>query len=168
MGYTTDFWGEFTVTPALKPEHLAYLKQFGDTRRMKRDATKAEKMPDPIRDAACLPVGPEGSFFVGATGHAGQDKDDSIVEYNDPPVGQPGLWCQWIPSEDGTSIAWDGSEKFYCYAEWLEYLIENFLDPWGYVLDGEVQWQGEESGDMGKLIVEDNLLQTKHAIISYE
>lgn len=168
MGYTTDFWGEFKVEPALKPEHAAYLKKFNETRRMKRNADEAEKLADPVREAACLPIGPEGSFFVGGLGWAGQDEDPSIVEYNDPPVGQPGLWCQWQSNEDGTAIEWDGGEKFYYYTEWLEYIIENFLYPWGYVLNGEVQWQGEESDDMGKLVVKNNEVSEKRAVITYE
>jgi len=168
MGYTTEFMGEFSVEPALKPEHRVYLSKFGDTRRMKRNAKKAEKIADPIREAACLPVGPEGSFFVGAKGWAGQDSDDSIVDYNSPPIGQPGLWCQWMPNEDGTVIAWDGSEKFYNYVDWLEFLIENFLDPWGYVLNGDVEWQGEDREDMGKIVVKDNEVSTKTARITFE
>jgi len=156
MGYTTDFNGEFNVEPALKPEHIAYLKQFNETRRVKRDVAKSENLSDPVREAACLPVGPEGSFVVGGKGFMGQDGDDSVVDNNRPPVGQPGLWCQWTPSEDGTTIEWDGGEKFYDYTEWLEYIIENFLDPWGYVVNGSVRWEGEKTGDVGVLSVEDN------------
>jgi hypothetical protein len=130
MGYTTDFSGKFKVTPPLKPEHKEYLKQFNETRRMKRDPEKALELPDPIRHAVALPIGDEGCYFVGAPGFMGQDKDASIVDYNTPPgqLGlveienfgsvfsenkrritdgecQPGLWCQWVPNEDGTEIA---------------------------------------------------------------
>jgi hypothetical protein len=38
----------------------------------------------------------------------------------------------------------------------LEYLIDHFLAPWGYVLNGEVNWQGEREDDTGKIIVADN------------
>jgi hypothetical protein len=47
-------------------------------------------------------------------------------------------WCQWVPSADGTRSCWDGQEKFYCWEEWLKYLIEHSLEPWGYRLNGEV------------------------------
>jgi len=156
MGYTTEFSGSFNVEPALTEAHAAYLTQFSNTRRMKRDGEKTEKMDDPIREAACLPVGPEGSFFVGSSGFMGQDHDKSVIEGNTPPVGQPGLWCQWVPAKDLSEIEWDGGEKFYHYKEWLEYIIENFLDPWGYVVNGQVNWRGEEIGDVGILSVEDN------------
>ena len=66
MGYSTDFFGEFEVTPTLKPEHAAYLRKFTETRRMKRDAAKTAARPDPIREAVGLPVGVEGCYFVGA------------------------------------------------------------------------------------------------------
>lgn len=68
----------------------------------------------------------------------------------------PGSWCQWVPTEDGTGIEWDGTEKFYSYTEWLEYLVEHFLKPWGLVLSGSVVWHGEESGDSGVIYAKDN------------
>jgi hypothetical protein len=168
MGYTTDFMGQFEVTPALKPEHKAYLSKFNETRRMKRDSEKAEKLDDDVRKAASLPVGTEGEYFVGAGGFAGQDSDDSVENYNCPPSTQPSLWCQWTPNEDGTAIEWDEGEKFYNYVEWLDYLIENFLNPWGYKLNGEVEWQGEDCSDMGIVVVTDSHVTTKIGRIVYE
>ncbi len=146
------FWRLF----GLKPEHVAYLKQFSRTRRMKRDADRAAALLDPIREAAGLPIGKEAAYFVGGQGLAGQARDESILDYNKPPRGQPGLWCQWVPSADGTAIEWDGGEKFYEYTEWLQYLIKHFLAPWGYILNGEVQWQGEDDQDRGVIRVVNN------------
>ena len=68
----------------------------------------------------------------------------------------PNSYCQWVPSRDGLGIEWDGNEKFYYYVEWLEYIIEHFLKPKGYVLNGAVPYQGEEMDDMGQLEVKDN------------
>jgi hypothetical protein len=51
---------------------------------------------------------------------------------------------------------WNGAEKFYYYVKWLEYLIEHFLAPWGYVLNGTVTWQGEEGEDQGTITLADN------------
>lgn len=155
MGYHTDFHGHFTVTPPLKPEHAAYLRAFSETRRMKRNPRITETFPDPLREAALLPIGHEGGYYVGARGeNCGQDRTPDIVDYNREPAGQPGLWCQWIPPEveEGEAcdrIEWDGGEKFYSYVEWLEYLIVHFLKPWGYSLSGEVAWDGEAGGDSG-------------------
>lgn len=153
MGYSTEFEGEFTIEPVLTKEQTAYLKLFSDTRRMKRDPKKAANLPDPIREAVGLPLGVDAEFFVGGTGWAGQDRDESILDYNDEPSTQPGLWCQWEPSEDGSKLRWNGAEKFYCYVEWLQYINENFLKAWGRKISGAVSWQGEDSPDYGLLTV---------------
>ena len=178
MGYTTDFHGSFQLDHALSAAQVAYLKAFADTRRMKRDVDITEFRPDPVRHAVVLPLGLEGGFFVGEGGVAGQGEEHyvngkytlpkGVVDYNCPPSDQPGLWCQWTPNEDGTEIEWDGGEKFYNYVEWLKYLIKNFLAPWGYSLNGEVQWSGEESGDLGIIVVKNNKVTTKRAKITFE
>jgi hypothetical protein len=173
MGYSTDFSGCFTVNDKpLSKEHVEYLAKFADTRRMKRNAALTEKRDDPIRKAAGLPVGPDGGYFVAEDGVAGQGAGfgtqvSDVVDHNVPPTGQPGLWCQWVPNADGTAIEWDGGEKFYDYVEWLEYIIVNFLKPWGYTISGEVEWQGEDRGDMGKIIVKKNKVTVKHGKIVY-
>lgn len=152
---------------------------------MLRDAKKAAKLPDPIREAAGLPVGPQGCYFVGGAGAYGQGRDVSILDYNEPargsstPMerladtkkgllvaenwGQPSLWCQWVPSEEGDAIVGPGSEKFYEYVPWLKYLIENFLEPWGYTLNGTVDYQGEEESDRGQIVVINNTVVTVEA-----
>lgn len=161
MGYTTDFSGAFTLDRPLTPEHRAYLTKFNETRRIQRDPQLAARLPDPEREAVGLPIGPEGDFFVGGRGFMGQDGDDSVVSYNTPPNSQPGLWCKWAPNDDGTAIVWDEGEKFYEYTEWLWYLIENFLKPWGYTLNGTVRWQGEDPDDRGAIRVKDNNISTR-------
>ena len=168
MGYSTDFEGAFELDRPLTPEHKAYLTQFSETRRMKRDEWKAVELPDPIREAVKLPVGHEGEYFIGGTGEMGQRDDPSIVDHSSPPMSQPGLWCQWTPSPDGKYIVWDGGEKFYHYRSWISYIISNFLMPWGYVLNGTVTWQGEESNDKGQIVVVNNQIQTKFGKVVYE
>jgi hypothetical protein len=164
MGYTTDFDGAFELDKPLTPEHYDYLLAFGNIRHMGRDVTKLGNMPDPKRIAAGLPLGEEGEFYVGSEtiGFKGQGKDATIIDYNDEPKTQPSLWCQWIPTEDGTGIEWDGGEKFYNYVEWLEYLINNFLKPWGYALNGTVRWRGESFDDVGVIEVVNNEVSARH------
>lgn len=82
-------------------------------------------------------------------------------------LAQPGLWCQWVPNHDGSAIEWDGGEKFYEYIEWIEYLTAHFLGPWGYTLNGEVQWQGEESEDMGLIRIVYNEVHVLRAHITW-
>lgn len=171
MGYTTEFYGKFTVEPPLRKEHAEYLRAFSETRRMKRDVEKSpvnDPASDPMRIAVGLPVGPEGAYFVGGGGFAGQDRDPSILDYNREPSGQLGLWCKWAPSEDGNAIEWNGAEKFYNYVRWLEYLIDNFLEPWGYVLNGVVEWEGEDRDDVGRIKVADNVVRTQTRTTSWQ
>jgi hypothetical protein len=165
MGYTTDFSGEFLLNRPLEPKHKAYLEAFNGSRRMRRDAKKAAALPDPLREAVGLPIGPEGAYYVGSAsdGDFGQREDISVTDHNSPPSGQPGLWCQWIPNEEGTAIEWDGGEKFYDYIEWIKYLIEHFLKPWGYGLDGTVEWSGEDRDDMGEIRIVGNRVSYGHA-----
>ena len=161
MGYTTDFSGSFQLDKPLKDAHQNYLMAFSETRRMKRDSEKAVTMKDLNRTLVNLPIGEEGAYFTGGKGFMGQDFDESVIDGNCPPKGQPGLWCQWIPTENGDEIIWDSGEKFYNYTEWLEYIINHFLKPWGYTLNGQVLWQGEDINDRGLLIVKNNVVVSK-------
>jgi hypothetical protein len=155
MGYTTTFNGRFTLDKPLAAGHAEYLKRFAETRRMKRADYDASKMPDPARELVGLPLGgPDAPYFTGGIGDFGQGHDKSVRGHgNRPPEGQPGLWCQWVPTEDYAGIEWDGGEKFYHYVEWLQYLMDHFLSPWGYSLSGEVSYQGESSDDCGVIRV---------------
>lgn len=162
MGYTTDFYGQFEINPPLDQNQIEYLEKLSDTRRMKRDASKAALLQDDVREMVGLEVGEEGEYFVGGTGLAGQDEDDSILEYNAPPAAQPALWCQWIPAEEGSKLEWDGNEKFYNYVEWLEYIIQHFMKPWGRTLNGSVKFKGESFDDIGTIIIENNVVNVKN------
>src|ERR1700679_4010920 len=167
MGYSTDFSGRFELDRPLTPEHKAYLLAFNRTRRMKRDSTKTAFIADAVREAAGLPNGMDGAYFVGSQADFGQEKTPDVVDYNSPPAGQPGLWCQWTPTDDGTAIEWDGGEKFYDYVAWIEYLVSHFLAPWGYNVNGTVEWEGESRGDVGRIVVADNLVTTQKGKITY-
>ncbi len=166
MGYTTDFDGAFELDKPLTPEHYNYLTAFGDIRHFRRDTDKLQDMSDPKREAVGLPLGRDGEFYIGSEtlGFMGQVRDASTIDYNNPPPSQPGLWCQWIPTEDGVAIEWDGGEKFYSYVEWLQYIIENFLKPWGYVLNGTVRWRGENFDDIGVISVIDNQIKVEESV----
>jgi hypothetical protein len=135
MGYTTDFRGQFDLNKKLDDETHAFLVKFNQSRHVKRDIEG---------------FGVEGEFFVdGEVDEWGvrQTSDATVVDYNRPPRTQPGLWCQWTPTDDRQGIEWDGNEKFYNYEEWINYLTDKILAPKGYVLNGEVEWVGEEVFD---------------------
>jgi len=162
MGYTTVFSGTFEISPPLSPLQITYLTKFSETRRMKRDVSLTIKREDPFRIAVDLPIGEEGAYFVSESEAYGQNHAADIDDYNHPPTSQPGLWCSWIPTEDGEELEWNGAEKFYYYVEWVEYLIEHFFKPWNRKLNGEVRWRGEDFDDLGKIIVKDNKVKVKH------
>lgn len=168
MGYTTKFTGRFVCTPALNNDQVAYLTALSETRRMQRKG--ASKLPDPLRHAVGLPLGVEDEYFVGGTGWAGQDRDDSVVNYNRAPGGQPGLWCKWVPSANGKFIKWNGEEKFYRSVEWIEYLHQHFLNPWGINLSGDVKWSGESSSDQGVIVANNTGITTivEDAFLEYK
>ncbi|HRO59371.1 MAG TPA: hypothetical protein PKZ27_03015 [Rhodocyclaceae bacterium] len=158
MGYTTEFEGSIAIEPPLNAEEIAFLKKFNETRRMNRE---------------------RGPYFVDGTGDFGQGADSDIKDFNSPPEGQPGLWCQWRPTEDGTTIEWDGGEKFYYSVEWMEYIIEHFLKPGAlakdelpflqanHICNGEIEAQGEDRDDRWKLVVQNNHVKSVEAVISY-
>ena len=153
MGYTTDFYGQFSVSPVLTDEDREYLTKFSETRRMRRNIEG---------------FGTEGEWYVGGEGFRGQTCDPTVIDYNMPPITQPGLWCHWIPAPGGAAIEWDGGEKFYYYTEWIEYLIAGYLAPRGYTLNGTVEWEGEDSSDRGRIVVTDNAVKVQMARLVYD
>lgn len=151
MGYTTDFNGTVFIEPALSAEEVKFINKFSETRRME-----------------CK----QGPYYVDRSGFAGQDDGEDVINHNSPPAGQPGLWCQWIVSEDGEHLSWNDGEKFYNSPEWMVYIIEHFLCrhpvaqaelPFlkGHLLNGTISAQGEEPSDMWMLYVVNNQVSTE-------
>lgn len=203
MGYTTDFWGELTLSKPLSKKRFDYINRFSDTRRMKRDVNKLMELykgkyghPNPTDNTPEGIYGKEGEYFARDDGNSGQEHDESIIDYNVAPgqkeydstsdftsrwmenerrtkegLCQPGFWCQWVVREVDEKkqiLEWDGGEKFYNYVEWLKYLINHFFSKWGVKLNGEIQWSGEETGDIGKIIVTDNVVKVQVAEITFK
>jgi len=147
-----------TITTEMQ-EHINFLEGAGY--KVSITPLKDKRKPEEI-------YGVDGGYFVGGKGHAGQVHDASIIDYNGTPTGQPGLWCQWTVNEDGTRLEWDGGEKFYSYTEWLQYLINHFFSKWGVILNGEVEWQGEDATDVGKIVVTNNEVKVLKGRVVYE
>jgi len=160
MGYTTNFTGELSVTPAASQELTNYINTFSSTRRMGRDVDTLHRLYKG-KHGFEGDYGVNGEYFAKEDGNFGQSDCKSIQNYNGSPTSQPGLWCQWVLTEDGEYLEWDGGEKFYSYIEWLKYMIANFFEPKGHKLNGEIQWYGEERQDEGTIYVKDNKVQTE-------
>ena len=135
----------------------------------------------------------KGEYFAKDDGNYGQSGDTSVIDHNSASgeiswkdydgdwakreemrkalnadkIKQPGLWLQWRLNDEGTELSWDGGEKFYNYIEWLEYLIVHFFKPWKIKLNGEITWQGEDSSDIGKIVVVDNKIEIYEGQVSY-
>lgn len=164
MGYSTEFYGSLKFNKPLTEDLIIYINKFNESRRMMRDVEKIKEIyPNWKEECFNGELGINGEYFIGGNGFLGQDRDDSILEYNYPSTTQPGLWCQWMINDDG-ELAWDENEKFYDYVEWLKYLIDNFFDPLGYKLNGEIEYQGEDVDDFGRIIVIDNVVYKKCGI----
>jgi len=84
-----------------------------------------------------------------------------LAKFAEESWGRHGSSCQWVPTDDGTALQWDGNEKFYDYVEWIDRLISRFLRPWGYEVNGEVRWRGEDFDDMGTIVVTKNKVETR-------
>lgn len=167
MGYTTYFDGAFEFDKPVTDELKGYINKFSGTRRMMRDNNKIKELfPNWMELCFNGELGKNGEYFVKDDGYYGQTMDDSIIDYNRA-GNQPGLWCQWIIN-DNNELVWDEGEKFYHYVEWLEYLIKHFFAPSGYVLNGTVFYEGEDSCDFGKIIVTDNVVKIAYGHRVYD
>jgi hypothetical protein len=164
MQYAAELDGRFAITPVLSQAHKDYLLAFARTRRVQRDPDLLRYCPDPKREAVGLSLAVDGGFFIGQEENS---RGPDITDYNKPPLGQPGLWCQWVPSSYASAIEWDGIEKFESYVEWLEFLVEALLKPWGYEVNGTVKWFGEDHDDFGIIVCENNRITVKRGKISY-
>lgn len=157
MGYTTEFNGQINVEPPLSQKEIEFLNKFAASRRVQRT-----RGPYYVEDDGC------GKLIPGKHNMSGQE---DVIDMNSPPEGQPGLWCQWVPTPEGDAIEWDGGEKFYSSVEWMQYLIDHFIGhhpianklypevfPFlqGHTCNGVIKAQGEDMDDRWKLIVTDN------------
>lgn len=161
MGYTTEFWGEIKFNKPIASELKKYINKFGDIRHVKRDITKIKKVY-PNWKELCYheELGQEGQFFIG--GGDGHWNDASIVDFNEPPVLIPSLYCQWALNEND-ELVWNGSEKFYSYTKWLAYLLYYFFEPNGYFGKGEIEYRGEDwVSDWGTIYVANNTVSVAH------
>lgn len=80
-------------------------------------------------------------------------------------VGFPGYYCQW-ELYDNETIQWDSMEKFYGGGEWMVYIIDNFFKA-DHVCNGVIEAYGEESDDIWRIVVEDNVVKIQEGTVTY-
>ena len=157
MGYSTDFNGEIKISPKLKANDKEFLDKFFQIRHMKRDMSKLKG----ISKNAIKEFGKDGCFYLKDYDNFNEMFDDKTIINVNNSGDMPSLWCDLeIVEENGESfIQWNGSEKTYgvnVENGWFTWLIDNFFKPCGYVLNGEMTWQGEEDDDIGTIKIENN------------
>jgi hypothetical protein len=68
-------------------------------------------------------------------------------------------------SEDREFIVPEEDESRHGFRLWLKLVIEHYLAPRGYVLNGEVTWEGEDRDDSGTIFVKDNQIEAVDDLI---
>lgn len=71
--------------------------------------------------------------------------------------GCPSFYCGWTVSPDGRHVTWDGSENFYEYVPWLDFIIDRHLERWGVTASGTLYWSGDSTEDRGRIRVENSV-----------
>lgn len=156
MGYTTDFIGHIDVSPPMNQDEQSYLTAFSQSRRFDREGGPYEVPGNPVAEARAPRTVP-------------------VETYNRTAPQQPGLWCGWVPCWDGCCLSYDGIEKFYGAAGWLEYVAEHFLRPGAYAqasglvcfeaftfdhrLDGVIAGCRRDNKELFLIRVEDNVVR---------
>ena len=192
MGYTTDFEGHMELKQIevkntdgkgvnlnlTIEEVMTLVNGLAKTRRMCRDLSKISDENGMLNGVHYSEYGVEGEFYYNKDSEcSGQDKDNSILDENKESKSQHGLWSHWtigfyragmFLKEESYILEWDGGEKFYAYTEWLDYLNENIFKPNNIVMDGEIQWRGEDNEDMGKIISKDGVIKVYKAEINWK
>ncbi len=106
---------------------------------------------------------PEHRAFLQAFADGDRSRVDDPAALPKRPDGA----CHWEPTPEGKGIRWSEHTKFYDYEVWLRYLIAHFLAPWGYVLNGEVRYSGENDTDEGVITVAQNVVAMRNTVTYY-
>ena len=66
--------------------------------------------------------------------------------------------CQWEIQPDRQTIQCNYSECRWDHEVWMQHIIDNFIKPEGYLLNGEIEWYGEYDEDNGIITIENNIV----------
>ncbi|MBB6144290.1 hypothetical protein HNQ77_002242 [Silvibacterium bohemicum] len=77
----------------------------------------------------------------------------------------PGYSNLFVLSEDRSTILPDEDESDHGLRLWLVLLVQHYLEPLGYVLNGEVSWDSSDVDDRGCIFVKDNAVEAADDVV---
>ena len=92
IGYEIQFTGSLTLDKVLLPQHFAYLNRFVQIRHVTCSVEHLQDVPDPLREAVGLPLGPEGAYFVGINFDKENIRQPIVLKINKPPQANACYW----------------------------------------------------------------------------
>lgn len=163
----------YYLCSAVKQEKI-FTKVSAQVTRMLHGLQKTRRMCR-CRFINSIDYGIDGQYFVDQDEFKNYETCDKYssfyygkpLQYNYSPRTQPSLYLKWEFDQENQTIKFDPlSEKFYKYHEWLIYLVNHFLHPNGYIIFGQINWQGENNDDFGTILFENdglnNMLVSTH------
>lgn len=164
MGYSTDYYGNIQIAPALNEQEVEEINAWLACRHVTYDVNKIYEL-DPNADQHTIdgtPVGNGGwnwiKIYADPDGNAYDPVGEAVMEWNEPGL-LPSLWSDL--EVDETTMCWNGSEKSYEIPAWIQLLIDCVFAPRGYSLNGELEWRGEDYGDTGVITITDNVMEVE-------
>ena len=140
-GDATELEGYFKVNKPLDEETQFIIRGLRHGMSQKRDSQLLADYLGMSLEECLIKYGVDGQLYVKDNNvavicHKGYIKQQITYQ---PWIGSfiPRFSWKYFPEEQ--AIRWDRSEKFYCYVEWIQYLIDYVLAPRGYVLNGHVE-----------------------------
>lgn len=158
MSYDVNYSGELSIEPPLNDAEISYLEAFAISRRYRRF------------NHGPLAVEPVDIW---------DDPDTSRLGISRPPLGQPGYYCRFSSYNNGATLGWDETECADYGAEWIAFIVSRLLSPearayidehinddprlasftTNHILNGEITAFGEDSGDIWRITVENNVVK---------
>ncbi len=95
-----------------------------------------------------------GKFTLGT--EAPQDVVDHVNQIENgqfETTGSPDSHSGWFMPDASTLMMRDGG-KYYDYTDWLRWLVDIIFKPFELTMVGEIEWDGEEPGDIGKIRID--------------
>tara|TARA_Y100001972_G_C7654795_1_gene329618 strand:+ start:1833 stop:2258 length:426 start_codon:yes stop_codon:yes gene_type:complete len=98
------------------------------------------------------------------------ERHDSEYEYGNKNREYPSIWCGFEVNE-GDVFEWDTNEKTYMGQEWIRFFVNKVIE-WNkekeIIVEGEMEWRGQDMGDNGKVKVKYNSGSKMYQIDTYE